>query len=186
MTFLEHAASRRSCRTYDPDRPVEPEKLERCLEAARLAPSASNGQPWRFVVVTDPVVRQGVARATFGALVSFNHFALQAPHLVVVVMEPTRTLTRLGGMIKRRRFELLDLGMASLQLCLQAAEEGLGTCMLGWFDERAVRRLLGIPRGRRIALIVTLGYPAPGWNPAPRPRKALDQVRSYDRYPVIG
>lgn len=186
MAFLETVAARRSCRAYDPARPVEREKIERCLEAARRAPSASNGQPWKFVVVSDPGLRERVARSTHGALVSFNRFALQAPHLVVVVMEPTRALTRLGGFLKRRRFELLDLGMASMQLCLQAAEDGLGTCMLGWFGERAIRRVLAIPRGRRIALVITLGYPAEGWDPAPRPRKPLDAVRSYDRYRATG
>jgi len=161
---------------------VEREKIERCLEAARIAPSASNGQPWKFVVVTDPEVRERVAQATFGNLVSFNRYALVAPVLVVVVMERTRLMTRVGGAVKRRRFELLDIGIASIQLCLQAAEEGLGTCMLGWFGESAIRRHLGIPRSRRIGLVITLGYPAAGWDPPRRGRKDLAAMSTWNRY----
>lgn len=147
-----------------------------------MAPSASNGQPWWFVVVDDPTLRGKVAQATFGAVVSFNHYALQAPVLVVVVMEPTRLVTRLGGIIKGRRFELMDIGIAAEHFCLQASDEGLGCCMMGWFDEGAIRRLLGVPRDRRVALVITLGYPAAGWQAARRPRKPPERMRSYNRY----
>ena len=156
MQFSDLIAARQSVRQYL-DRPVEQEKIRECLEAARLAPSASNAQPWRFVVVDEPGLRREVARETFGRLVSFNHFSLQAPVLVVVVAEGGKLGTRLGDAVRRRPYSLIDVGIAAEHFCLRAAELGLGTCMLGWFDERGVKRRLGVPAGRRVDLVITLG-----------------------------
>ena len=181
MSFLDLVRARRSVRSYDPARPVEREKLDRCLEAARLAPSACNAQPWRFVVVDDPAVRERVARETFGALVSFNHFSLQAPVLVVCVADEGKLAPRIGGFFKGRRYSGMDMGIAAAHFCLQAVEEGLGTCMLGWFDEKGVRRALGIPEPKRVGLLITVGYPAEA-QARPRSRKPLDHVRAYNRY----
>ena len=184
MAFLDLVRERRSVRRYEAGRPVERDKLDRCLEAARLAPSASNAQPWRFVVVDDPALRERVARETFGPLVSFNHFSLQAPVLVVCVAEEHSLKTRIGGFLMRRRYSGMDMGIAAEHFCLQAVEEGLGTCMLGWFDERGVRRVLDIPAPTRVGLIITVGYEAlsEGDEPPRRPRKSLDEVRAYNRY----
>jgi nitroreductase len=182
MRFLDLVHARRSVRRYETDRPVEREKLDRCLEAARLAPSASNAQPWRFVVVDDPALRERVAQETFGPVVSFNHFSLQAPALVVCVAEDLKFKARLGGLIKNRRYSGMDMGIAAAHFCLQAVEEGLGTCMLGWFDEKGVRRALGIPAWKRVGLIITVGYPARDAPTPARARKALDEVRAYNRY----
>ncbi len=181
MSFLDLVRARHSVRSYDAVRPVERAKLDRCLEAARLAPSASNAQPWRFVVVDDPAVRERVARETFGALVSFNRFTRQAPVLVVCVAEERRMRTRIGGFLMGRRYSSMDMGIAAAHFCLQAVEEGLGTCMLGWFDEKAVRRALGIPAPKRIGVIIAVGYPAEA-SVRPRVRKLLDDVRAYNRY----
>ncbi len=181
MAFLDLVRTRRSVRSYDASRAVEREKLDRCLEAARLAPSASNAQPWRFVVVDEPGLRERVARETFGRLVSFNAFTLQAPVLVVCVAEERSLKANVGGLIKGRRYAGMDMGIAAGHFCLQAVEEGLGTCMLGWFDEKGVRRVLGIPASRRVGLIITAGYPADGEAPR-RVRRRLDEVRVYNRY----
>jgi nitroreductase len=184
MSFLELAQKRQSVRDYLSDRAVEREKIERCLEAARLAPSTSNSQPWSFVVVDDPQLRRAVAAATFSGLLSFNRFAAAAPVMVVVVTEPpvlSRTYVRLATGLKKRPYHMLDVGMAAEHFCLQAADEGLGSCMLGWFDERAVKRVLGIPERRRVDLVITLGYPAAGTE-RPKKRKTLDRIRSYNRY----
>lgn len=185
MAFLDLVRARRSVRRYDPYRPVERDKLERCLEAARLAPSASNAQPWRFVVVEDPVLRERVARETFGPVVSFNHFSLRAPVLVVCVAEERSLTARVGGFLKGRRYSGMDMGIAAEHFCLQAVEEGLGTCMLGWFDEKGVRRALGIPAARRVGLIIAAGYPAVAAGESKRRvRRPLDEVRCYNRYRV--
>ena len=183
MSFLDLVQARHSVRAYDAARPVEREKLERCLEAVRLAPSASNAQPWRFVVVDDPAVRERVARETFGALVSFNRFSLQAPVLVVCVAEEGNLKPRIGGFLMRRRYSGMDMGIAAAHFCLQAVEEGLGTCMLGWFDEKGVRRALGIPGSKRVGLLITVGYAADAQAQArPRSRKPLEDVRAYNQY----
>lgn len=180
MEFLELVRRRYSCRRYDA-RPVEREKIEQCLEAARLAPSASNSQPWTFVVVDDPAIKDRVAAETFGRLISFNHFSVQAPVLVAVVAESPGPVTRIGQFLKKRPFYLIDLGIAAEHFCLQAAELGLGTCMLGWFGARGVSRLLHIPSGKRTELVITLGYPADDQTPEKR-RKPIDQIMSYNRY----
>lgn len=146
MSFLDLALRRRSTRSFTND-PVAREQIERCLEAARLAPSAGNGQPWRFVVVDDPELRAAVAAAAKSEILGINRFVPRAPVLVAVVMEPTRAYVRIGGALKGQDYRPFDIGMAVMQFCLQAEEEGLGTCIIGWFDEGKVRRLLGVPRG---------------------------------------
>jgi translocator protein len=179
--FLALAARRRSVRSYAA-RPVEREKIERCLEAARLAPSACNAQPWTFIIVDDPALREQVASATSGGVLPLNHFTRQAPVLVVAVQEPATATSRIGAAIKDKPFAFMDVGIAAEHFCLQAAEEGLGTCMLGWFDEPRVRTLLGIPDSARPVLILTLGY-ASGPAPGVRPRKAIESMSAWNAYP---
>lgn len=178
MTFLELAGSRQSVRAYR-DQPVEREKLQRCLEAARLAPSASNSQPWRFVVVDEPSLKDMVAKETFSNLVSFNRFVPQAPVLVLVMAERPGLLMQIGGALKRRLFHLLDVGMACEHFCLQAVEEGLGTCMLGWFNERRIKKIVGLPRGKRLALVICVGYPQEDAVRAKK-RKPLEELVRYN------
>ncbi len=173
--------TRRSVRAYA-DRPVERDKLEALAEAVRLAPSACNSQPWRVVFVDEPELRAAVARATCTGAVNFNRFALGAPAFAVLVLEAPRLTAALGGLLKRRDFPLLDVGIASAQFCLRAAELGLGTCMIGWFDERRVKKLLGIPGHKRVALLVSVGYPATDAPTRDKDRKPLDETRSYNRY----
>ena len=179
MNFLDLVRRRQSDRGFS-DRAVEREQIERCLEAAMLAPSACNSQLWFFVVVDDPELRRGVADALQG--LGMNRFAVTAPVLVAVVAEKPALLPRLGGLVKDKPYWLMDIGMAVENLCLQAADEGLGTCIIGWFDEPTVRKLLGIPKGKRVPLVVALGFPL---DPTVRTkvRKATDETRAYNRYP---
>jgi nitroreductase len=179
--FLSLAKHRQSVRKYL-SKPVEPEKLHRCLEAARLAPSASNGQPWRFVVVNDPELVKKVAGETAGPLASFNNFVPQAPVIIIIVVEKMKTITQLGAYLKEREFPLLDIGIAAEHFCLQAAEEGLGTCMLGWFNEKPVKELLNIPKNKRIALLITLGYAPEDYPMREKKRKGIDEVVGYNGY----
>lgn len=179
--FLDLAGRRHSVRAYAA-RPVEREKIERCLEAARLAPSACNSQPWMFVVVDDPARKEQVAAATSGGVLPLNHFTRQAPVLVVVVAQQANMSARAGAAIKELPFPVMDCAIAAEHFCLQAAEEGLGTCMLGWFDAAKVRELLVIPASARPALILTLGYSAEEAVP-PRRRKLLPEMSAWNRYP---
>jgi nitroreductase len=180
MTFLDLARARRSVREYLAT-PVERSKIEPCLEAARLAPSACNSQPWRFIVIDDPATRAAVAGKTFDALISFNKFATRAPVLVAVVAEGPNLAAKVGGALKGKPFELIDIGMAVEHFCLQATEEGLGTCILGWFDERGIRQLLGIPRRKRIVLLVTVGY-SKHEEARVKERKNINEIRNYNAY----
>jgi nitroreductase len=179
--FMELVRKRRSVRSYA-ERPVEREKLEELAEALRLAPSASNQQPWRLIFVDEPRLREEVARSTFSPLVNFNRFATGAPVLAVIVIEKARALNRLGAALKDREFPLIDIGIAAAQLSLRATELGLGGCMLGWFDEGKIRRLLSIPAGKRVGLVLTLGYPANEGPVLEKKRKSLDEVRAYNTY----
>jgi len=178
MNFLDLVKKRQSVRKYL-DKPVEREKIERCLEAAQLAPSASNSQPWSFIVVDDPKLKEAVAKETFSQLISFNRFSLQAPVLIVLISERPGLLIKVAESIKDKQFSLVDIGITAEHLCLQAAEEGLGTCMLGWFNEKGVKKLLNIPSTKRVELIITMGYPE-STEIRPKKRKEIDQIRSYN------
>jgi nitroreductase len=181
MTFLELVQNRQSVRSYDPDRPVEKEKLDRCIEAVRLAPSACNAQPWKLVVVTDPSVRAEVAKAVSAKWLGMNHFTGQAPVLVVLVREEPNLTSKLGTVLKDKPYTLMDVGIAAEHFCLAAADEGLGTCMMGWFDEPRVKELLGIPKKKRAELVISLGYPAKP-DIRQKTRKERDQMCSFNSY----
>ncbi|MDX9840882.1 MAG: nitroreductase family protein [Desulfobulbus sp.] len=181
MDFSQLITVRQSVRKYA-NRPVPEETLDRLVEAVRLSPSASNSQPWRLILVTDSALRDRVARATFSRLVSFNRFAPQAPVLAVLVVEKPKVITQIGGRLKDRDFPLIDIGIAAAHFCLQAADLGLGTCMLGWFDEAVIRELLSIPTSRRIGLVITLGYPADDDRLRPKIRKSVAEMCSRNGY----
>ncbi len=181
MKFIDLVNNRQSVRKYS-DKPVEKEKISRCLEAARLAPSASNSQPWKFIVVDDPDLLQKVADKTTGPLWSFNNFVPQSKVIVAVVIEKMKVITRAGAKVKDKEYALFDIGIASEHFCLQAAEEGLGTCMLGWFDEPGVKKLLNVPKEKRIGLLITLGYPPDDYRLRKKTRKSFDEIVSYNRY----
>ena len=180
MKFLDLVNKRQSVRKYL-DKPVEREKVERCLEAARLAPSANNSQPWSFMVIDDPRLKEAVARKTFDRVISFNRFSLQAPVLIILISERSGFLNKVAEAIKDKQFSLIDIGITAEHFCIQATEEGLGTCMLGWFNEKEVKKLLNIPPSKRVELIITMGYPESN-QIRPKKRKSINQIRSYNSY----
>jgi nitroreductase len=138
MNFFDLVNRRQSVRQYA-DKPVEREKIEACLESARLAPSTSNSQPWKFIVVDDPDLRFVVAKETVAPFRSFNTFTDQAPVLVAVIADKISVKAKTGQFLRRFDFGLIDIGIATEHFCLQATELGLGTCILGWFHEKAVK-----------------------------------------------
>ncbi len=181
MNFSQLIAVRQSVRSYQ-DKPVEEEKLAQLIEAVRLAPSASNSQPWKLIIVNDPALKDKVANATFSALVSFNKFVPQAPVLAVLVIEKPKIVSQIGGILKDREFSLIDIGIAAEHFCLQAANLGLGTCMLGWFDEAAVKQLLNIPQHKRIGLVIALGYAKEDDLVRRKSRKSTEEMSSFNTY----
>lgn len=177
--LLELFGARQSERKYE-SRPVEREKIERVLRAARLAPSACNAQPWRYVVVDDPALKNRVADAVADKVLPMNHFTKQAPVIIAVVEESANLTSRLGTAVKGTHFPPYDIGLSLAQLCLQATVEGLGTCILGWLNQRKVKALLGVPKEKKLPLVVTLGYPADAQRE--KKRKLLDEVARWNGY----
>lgn len=159
MTFLELARKRQSVRKYSPAS-VSREIINRCLEAARLAPSACNSQPWYFIVIDDPELKTKVAEKAFAGVYSMNAFANEAPVLVAVVRDKSGYFATLGGFCRGMQFGLVDIGIACEHFVLQAQEDGVGTCWLGWFDEKRVKNILGIAKNKKVDMIISMGYPA--------------------------
>ena len=170
-------ARRRSCRSYAAA-PVPRELIDSCLEAARLAPSACNSQPWTFVVVDRDPIRSQLARAAFSGAHSQNAFCLEAPVLLAVITERERYAARMGSHLRGEQYAMIDIGIAGEHLNLRAAELGLGCCWLGRFDQQAVKEVLGLPQETRIDIMFSLGYPKED-RPREKRRRPLDQIRRY-------
>ncbi len=158
MSFLDLAHKRQSCRKYF-DKPVSKEAIERCLEAARLSPSACNSQPWRFIVVQESGLRKRLANKAFSGLYTMNAFAKDAPVLVAIITEQSKYAAKLAGTFRGVQYSLIDLGIVGEHFCLQATQEGLGICWLGWFDQKEVKKVLGLSKKDRIDIIISVGYP---------------------------
>ena len=170
MDLYEAIRRRKSVRSWA-TRPVEAEKIERILEAARQAPSASNRQEWRFVVVTDRERRRRLAEAAAG-----QRFVAEAPVVIVACAQHDGRIMRCG-----LPCHPIDVALAVDHLTLAAAAEGLGTCWIGAFDPQAVRQILGIPEEVVVVTLTPLGYPQ---DPAPVPknRLALPQIVHHETW----
>jgi nitroreductase len=177
--MLELIKARQSDRAYT-DQHVEMEKIDRILEAGRLAPSACNAQPWKFIIVDEPGLLEQLAIASSAKLLGMNSFVGQAPLQIVVVRESANMTSKIGATIKDKDYSLIDIGIASENICLQAAAEELGTCMIGWFDEKSVKDILKIPASKRVELLITVGYPAKPKRE--KKRKPKDETVSRNRY----
>lgn len=177
ISFDEILARRRSVRSYR-DIPVEKDKIEQVLHAARCAPSACNNQPWRFAVVTDPALRRRLAAEALGGVAVPNPWAVQAPVMIVACSQVKLITHSLAERLQGTQFHLIDIGIALEHMALKAVELDLGTCYIGWFNARAVRRVLALPSSWKPECLLTLGYPVE-W-PRPTPRKALDEIVLFD------
>lgn len=155
MNFTDIALNRQSCRNYDPSRPVEQEKIDAILRSAILSPSACNGQPYHFTVCKNDFAKQ-VAAATMG--MGMNKFAEKAPVMIVVSEKPYVKTAAFGAKLKGNDYRSIDIGIAAAYLTAEATAQGLGTCILGWFDDQKIRSLCGLDEPVR--LVITLGYAA--------------------------
>ena len=173
MQFSDLAKLRQSCRSYNPQKPVEEEKINAMLEAARLAPSACNGQPYHFTVCRGDVARD-VARATMG--MGMNRFAADAPVLIVISEEPYVKTAALGAKVKGNDYRSIDIGIAAAYLTAEATEQGLGTCILGWLDDEKIRAICSLEHPVR--LVITVGYPKDDDPLRNKKRKPLDELVS--------
>ena len=169
-SLLALLKSRRSIRRYRSD-PVPDEMVEQLLEAGRWAPSASNRQPWDFIVVRDEAIRQQVAQHAAFYFIKWAQVE-EAPLLIVLC----------GNVRNRfyRQFLHEDVGLAGSQIMLQAKALGLGTCWIGALDRKAVAGILKIPEHLEIVGLLTVGFPAE--DPPPTSRKPLSEIAHYDVY----
>ncbi|OGV53200.1 MAG: hypothetical protein A2X45_05990 [Lentisphaerae bacterium GWF2_50_93] len=157
-SFLELVKRRRSCRDYS-EAPVPDELIGNCLEAARLAPSACNKQPWRFIVVKDCVLRGRICSE--GLLPGIPMpWTQKAPVIVVLGAETSIVTHTIAPLISKVQYHLVDIGIAGEHFVLAAEAQDLGTCWIGWFNEKKIRRILNLPRSFQILSLISLGYPA--------------------------
>ena len=174
MNFTEIANARESCRKYDSTKEVEKEKLNAILESARLSPSACNSQPYRFTVCTGKSASE-VARACMS--VGINKFAADAPVLIVISEEDYNKSAAMGAKIKGNDYRSIDIGIAAAHICAEATARGLGTCILGWFDDAKIRRICSLTHPVR--LVITLGYADESNEPRTKKRKSMSELTSY-------
>lgn len=153
MNFTEIAINRQSCRSYDKTREVEQEKLEAILEAARLAPSACNSQPYHFTVCRGQAAKE-VAAATQG--MGMNKFSSQAPVLIVISEADYNKTAAMGAKVKGNDYRSIDIGIATAYLTAEATAQGLSTCILGWLDDSKIRNICDLKA--TVRLVITLGY----------------------------
>ena len=171
MNFTEIAETRQSCRSYDLNREVEKEKLERVLASARLAPSVCNGQPYRITVCYGDTAKQ-VAKATQG--MGMNQFATDAPVLLVLSERPYVATAALGAKVKKNDYRSIDIGIVAAYLTAEATAQGLGSCILGWLDDAEIRKICGFDE--TVRLVITLGYAREDDKLRPKKRKDMDEL----------
>lgn len=170
MNFSEIANERQSCRQYDPDKDVELEKIDAILDTIRLSPSACNGQPY-FITVCRGEKAKAVAKATMG--MGMNGFAGDAPVLMVISEMPYVKSAALGAKLKGNDYRSIDIGIAAAYLTAEATAQGLGTCILGWLDDKKIREICGLDGAVR--LVITVGY-AKNDVLRVKKRKSLDEL----------
>lgn len=170
MDFLDIAKTRQACRSYDPTREIEPEKLEAILEAARLAPSACNSQPYLITVCTGEK-KELVAETTRG--VGMNGFTKDVPVILVVSEKPEKKGV-LGTLVPIDSYIAIDIGIAAAYITAEATTQGLGSCIIGWFDDDTVRSVCGVEG--RTRLVIALGYAKEGDPLRPKIRRDISEL----------
>lgn len=171
MNFTEIAQTRQSCRSYDPERAVEEEKLNAILASARLSPSACNGQPYMITVCKGDAAKK-VAKATQG--MGMNKFASDAPIMLVISEMPYVASAALGAKVKKNDYRSIDIGIVSAYITAEAAAQGLGTCILGWLDDAEIREICSLEG--TVRLVITLGYAKEGDKLREKKRKNMDEL----------
>ena len=171
---------RRSVRAYL-DKSVEREKIMSVIEAARLAPSAENVQPWRFIVIDDHEVKKNFCKAVFSGIYSPSRFAAKAPVIIVILAKKDLLANVIGKQIQGTSWYLIDIGIAGEHLVLHAQELGLGTCWIGWFNAKKARTFLGIPSVYKVVILIAMGYNA-GQSFAVQKRKSLEEIVWFNSF----
>jgi nitroreductase len=160
--------------------PVSRDSIAACVEAARLAPSAENVQPWRFIVLDDPGSKNEFCDQVTGGIYRPSRFIRNAPAVVVILAKLDLVANLLGRGVQGTQFYLLDIGIAGEHLVLQAQELGIGTCWIGWFNAKKAARSLGLSGRYRVVSLIAMGYPAEGGTKN-KPDLSLEEILFYNR-----
>ncbi|MBR4944104.1 MAG: nitroreductase family protein [Peptococcaceae bacterium] len=179
MSFMDLANNRQSDRAFTAQE-VSRKDLLKCVQAAQLAPSACNSQPWKFIVIDDADLVKQAGLAISENPLGINKFAETVPVLVAVVEEQAVLMPKIQGKIDSNRWAQFDLGSATEHFCLQAAELGLSTCIMGAFNEEKMKELLGVPAERRIFVMLAVGYPS--GTIRTKARKELNAIHCFNQY----
>jgi len=178
--FLQLVAGRKSVRKFI-DKPVERRKILTCIEAARLAPSAENVQPWRFLVLDDRLIIDEFGQYAFSGIYKYSRWALKAPVLIAICAELDWLANRIGKEIQGTRYYLIDIGIAGEHLVLQAQELGLSTCWIGWFHAKKAKKFLKIPRTWKVTALIAMGYPKNKLREK-RKKKKIEEILYFNHY----
>ena len=179
MDFVDLVNHRKSVREFY-NKPIEREKIMTCLEAARLAPSASNSQPWKFIVVDEEKLKDRICDAAFNGIYYPNSFCKTAPAIIVVITERDKFITRIGAWFRGTEFCRIDIGIACEHFILQAEDLGLGTCWIGWFNEKGVKSVLDIPVEKKVDILIAVGYYNRKKITQERVRDSLDAIAAFN------
>ena len=185
MNFFELVCKRQSVRSFS-ERKVALKDLEQCVSAARQAPSACNSQPWKFIITADEKMRKKLAEAAVKGIYTEklgpNKLLCDAQVIVALVSEKMKLAARSGALMKGTDYSLIDIGIAGEHFVLQAAELGIGTCWVGWFNEREVKKVLNIPKKLRVPCLIAMGYSLEKANLKHKKRKDISEIMSFDEY----
>lgn len=180
MDFFELVKMRESCRSYRPV-PVEREKLEKCALSAIKGPSACNSQPWSFIIVDDEDTARKVSETLQDKVMPINRFTRNCKSFIVITEEPANISSKLGGKFKDQDFAQMDIGIAAMSISLAATFQGLGSCIIGWFNENRLSAILGIPASKRIRLVISVGY-RDNEDVREKKRKPPEEVLHYNKW----
>jgi nitroreductase len=179
MAILDIIEQRKSVRKYL-DKPIDRDKIELCIEAARLAPSADNMQPWRFVVLDDRELIWKLTKEVCTGIARRTRFIGNAAAIIMILADLNIVVHRVGAAIFGTQHYLLDIGIAGEHIVLQAQELGIGTCWINLFNAKAARKVLKIPQKYRIVSLIAMGYPAEGAT-RNRPDHPMEKILFYNR-----
>jgi nitroreductase len=171
MNFSEIAKTRQSCRIYDNTKNVEDEKIQAILESAILSPSACNAQPYHFTVCKGEKAKE-VAEATRG--MGMNKFTADVPVMIVISEESYNKTAGIGAILKDNDYRSIDIGIACAFLTAEATAQGLETCILGWLDDKKIRKICDLKHPVR--LVVALGYPKENYELREKKRKSFEEL----------
>ena len=173
--------SRRSVRQFRPE-PVPRESIMNCIEAARLAPSADNVQPWRFLILDDPVKKAAFSEAVFSGIYRPTRWAAQAPVIIALIADISIIAHRIGGGIQKIPFHMIDIGICGEHLVLAAQAQGIGSCWIGWFNAKKARKCLNLPQKYAVCELIALGYPDEAHKPKTRKMKSSDLLVRWNAW----